>query len=323
MIQRKNLKDSSILITGGLGFIGSHLAEILADFTNKKIIIIDNKFTGKEDNVKDFINEQYKYYIEDIESFSALEFIFKKHDIDIVFNLATKALNYSFINPSNAFSTNITSILNLLEFQRMNFFKTLCHFSTSEVYGTAIYEPMDETHPKNPTTTYAGGKAAADIAIETYTKMFKLDSFIVRPFNNFGEKQNFEDPLAGIIPKTARNILNGDKPEIQGDGNQKRDFIYVKDTVRACIELFEKIKTGDSVNIAAINCISIKDIIKKICDYYNYNGTIEFKPERKSDVKFHLGDNQKLKGLINFSFSNFDESLFKTLDWYKKEINGK
>ena len=97
MIQKKSLQDSNILITGGLGFNGRHLAEILAGFTNKKIIIIDNKFSVKEENIKYFINEQYKCYIEDIESFSALELIFKKRDIDIVFNLVTKALNYSLL----------------------------------------------------------------------------------------------------------------------------------------------------------------------------------------------------------------------------------
>ncbi|MBL8121030.1 MAG: NAD-dependent epimerase/dehydratase family protein, partial [Anaerolineae bacterium] len=139
----------------------------------------------------------------------------------------------------NAFATNATGVLNLLELQRAGRFKTLCHFSTSEVYGTAVYEPMDEQHPRNPTTTYAAGKAAADMAVESYVRMFDVDAFIVRPFNNYGPRQNHKGMLAGIIPLTAWRLLNGIAPEIHGTGQQSRDFIYVSDTVDAVVKLYD------------------------------------------------------------------------------------
>ena len=106
---------------------------------------------------------------------------------------------------------------------------------------------MDERHPKLPTTTYAAGKAAADLAVETYVKMFDLDAMILRPFNNFGPRQNHEGPLAGVIPVTTKNILHGNKPKIHGDGLQSRDFIFVLDTVEAILKLYECLPKGESV----------------------------------------------------------------------------
>ena len=317
---RPAIKNSNILITGGAGFIGSHLVECLLEEA-KNIIIIDNLFLGSEENIKDALKkDNVIFYKDDCEFISSLEYIFDKHKIDIVFNLATKALNYSFINPKEAFDTNIKVILNLLELQRKKAFKTLCHFSSSEVYGTAIYEPMDEKHPINPTTTYAGGKAAADIAVYSYVNMFNLDAFIVRPFNNYGEKQNYKGYLAGVIPITIYRILKGENPQIYGDGSQSRDFIYAKDTVNSIIKLYPMIKAAESVNISTDNMISIKTVIKKICKIMNCDKDILYKDIRKADVKTHNACNKKIKSLIDYNITPFEEGLKKTISWYIKNI---
>ena len=161
MMTRDPLTNKTILVTGGAGFIGSHLVDQLIQVGVAEVVVIDNLFLGTEENLKDSMaSGKVTLYRDDAELTSSLEYIFARHAIDVVFNLATKALNYSFLNPANAFDTNVKVVLNLLELQRRGLFKTLCHFSTSEVYGTAVYEPMDELHPRNPTTTYAAGKAA-------------------------------------------------------------------------------------------------------------------------------------------------------------------
>jgi UDP-glucose 4-epimerase len=320
-MQSRSIAGSTILVVGGAGFIGSHLVDRLIKDGASKVLVIDNLFTGNIQNLSDALSTgKCELFKDDAESFHQLNYIFSTYKIDIVFNLATKALNYSFTNPADAFATNVTVVLNLLEMLRLGKYKSLCHFSTSEVYGTAVYEPMDELHPKNPTTTYAAGKAAADLAIESYVNMFDVDAIIVRPFNNYGPRQNHLPPLAGIIPITALRILKGENPEIHGTGLQSRDFIYVHDTVDATINVFKILKRGETVNLSTGNQVSIEDLIKNICRHFNYQGEILRKQERGADVFTHNCSNEKVSKLINYQLTPFTEGLKETLNWYEANI---
>lgn len=317
---RESCKGKSILVTGGAGFIGSHLVDRLIEDGARQVIVVDSLFLGSEKNIENAVSKGAIFYNEDIEYAGSLDYIFERHEIDIVFNLATKALNYSFVNPGNAFTTNVSGVINILELQRKGKFKTLCHFSTSEVYGTAVYEPMDELHPKAPTTTYAAGKAAADLAVESYVNMFDVDAFIVRPFNNYGPRQNYKGFLAGIIPITAWRIHNGINPELHGEGNQSRDFIYVTDTVDAVVKLYGVMRSGDSVNISTDNCCTIKVLLEKIVSYYDYKGEVLRKVARGADVLTHNASNEKVKSLIDYNLTSFEQGLAETLEWYRTEF---
>jgi len=313
-----SINNKNILVTGGAGFIGSHLVDRLIRDGASRVVIIDNMFLGNEENLKSAIDDQGAIlYKDDAEILTSLEYIIEKHNIDIVFNCATKALNYSFVNPRNACDTNVTVILNLLELQRKHAFVKLCHFSSSEVYGSAEYEPMDEAHPMHPTTTYAAGKAAADIVLESYVRMFGLDAVIVRPFNNYGPRQNYLGPLAGVIPQTVRRILKNSPPEIHGTGDQSRDFIFVTDTVNAVLKVMDKLNPAESVNIAVAKQLSIRELIGKIADIMNYHGEIVYKESRPSDVACHEGSNEKIKSLIDFHLTPFEEGLRQTISWYR------
>jgi UDP-glucose 4-epimerase len=319
-MSRESCLDKTVLVTGGAGFIGGHLVDRLIVDGARQVIIVDNLFLGSEENIASAVAHGAIFYNEDIEYKESLEYIFDQHDIDVVFNLATKALNYSFINPGNAFTTNVTGVINLLELQRKGKFKSLCHFSTSEVYGTAVYEPMDEKHPKAPTTTYAAGKAAADMAVESYVNMFDVDAFIVRPFNNYGPRQNYKGLLSGIIPITAWRIHHGIAPELHGAGSQSRDFIHVFDTVDAVVKLFTVMPQGESVNISTDNCCSIKVLLEKIIGYYGYTGEVLAKEARGADVLTHNASNAKVSELISYNLTPFEEGLATTLDWYKAKF---
>jgi len=319
---QRTLKNKTVMVTGGAGFIGSHLVDHLLEEGASAVIVIDNLFLGTEVNlVSAFKSGRVTLYRDDAEFMSSLEYIFERHSIDVVFNCATKPLNYSFMNPCHAFSTNVAVVLNLLELQRKGVFSTLCHFSTSEVYGTALYQPMDEGHPKIPTTTYAAGKAAADLAVESYVKMFGLDAIIVRPFNNYGPRQNHKGVLAGVIPRTAMRILNDLPPEIHGDGLQSRDFVYVSDTVDAVVKLYRVLKAGEAVNVANENHISINDLMTKISQKMNYTGKIIHMPGRSSDVMCHVASSDKIRKFIDFYSTPFDDGLDLTLEYYCSVFN--
>lgn len=319
---RNKIQDANILVTGGAGFIGSHLCDALLGEGAAKVIIVDNLFMGSMDNIQHALAEGAVFIKDDIELAGTLDYIFEQHNIDIVFNCATKALNYSFINPSNAYMTNVHMMCHLLEQQRKGAFKTLCHFSTSEVYGTAVYEPMDENHPYCATTTYAAGKAGADVMLRSYVNQYDLDAFIVRPFNNYGPRQATEGPLAGIIPVTAKRIITGGTPEIHGTGQQSRDFIFVKDTIDAVLRLYPVLKKGEAVNISTNGQISINDLVEKIADQLLYKGKILRKPARVADVMCHNASNQKMKSLIDFKPTPFEKGLAETLAFYKAVIAG-
>jgi UDP-glucose 4-epimerase len=317
------LAGQTILVTGGAGFIGSHLVDRLLREDASHVVVVDNLFLGSVDNLQDALkSSKVTFYKDDAELPSSLEYVLSRHSVSTVFNCATKALNYSFINPANAFSTNVTVVLNLLELQRRGVFKSLCHFSTSEVYGTAVYEPMDEAHPRNPTTTYAAGKAAADLAVESYVRMFDLDAYIVRPFNNFGPRQNYVGPMAGVIPATAKRVLSGQAPEIHGTGRQSRDFIYVEDTVDAVVKLHRLLAPGESINVSTDSMLSVEDLIGRICLYFGYAKEIFRKEARKADVYCHNASTEKIRRMIDYQLTPFEQGLAVTLDWYARKLGG-
>ena len=315
----RKINDKNILITGGAGFIGSNLARhLVKNYKPKKIFILDNLFLGSIDNVPS--DPKIEMIVDDAEIYSSLESIFELNKIEVVFNLATKALNYSFINPRNACDTNVNVVLNLLELQRKKMFQTLCHFSSSEVYGSALYEPMDENHPFNPTTTYAAGKASADLILKSYVDTFDIDAFILRPFNNFGPFQNWKGPLAAIIPRTIKRLKNGLSPELHGDGLQKRDFIFVEDTVEYAMDLYFKLESGDEVNISTENVISMYDLVNKIMQIMDIDIEIDYKQRRTSDVELHIASTKKLNELSKIESLDFNEALTKTINWYLEVI---
>lgn len=318
-LYRKSLKGRNILLIGGSGFIGSHLAERLIKKKINKLVVIDNLSVGKKENLNKILN-RIIFLRKDAENYKFLENIIKKHNIDYVFNLATLALPFSFKLPRKTFEVNIKIVLNLLELLKKKKFSSLCHFSTSEVYGTSVYKPMDENHPTNPTTTYAAGKLAADKAVISYNKMFDIDAFIVRPFNNYGPRQPILISEIGVIPKTIKRIYLNKSPIIYGDGKQERDFIFVKDTVNYVVDAFTKVPPGDEINICNNSPISIKRLIEIIKNITKTNKKIFYKKKRKADVFSHHGNNQKLKKLIKLKKNNFKKNMIDTINFYIKYL---
>lgn len=316
------INGKNILVTGGAGFIGSHLCDELLNRGAGKVVCVDNFFLGKMENLSEAIGkDNFILYRDDARQFGVMHSIIEKEKIEVVFNMATIALNYSFFNPFDAYMVNVQIANTLLELLRVGAYKTLIHTSSSEAYGTAKYSPMDENHPTAPTTPYAAGKAAADMMIHSFSKVLDMDISIIRPFNNYGPRQNAEGPLAGIIPATAKRIKSGERPVINGDGEQTRDFIYVKDTVRGILLSYEKEESrGMIINLGSGKEITMNALLQGICEYMGYSGDWEHRPERTSDVKNLCANIDRARKVLGFEPQmDFEDGIKETLDWYINE----
>lgn len=308
------------LVTGGAGFIGSHLVDGLFAAGAAKVAVVDNFFLGTDANLEDAARQYgdaLTVYREDAGDTEAMRAIFRAVRPELVFNLATKALEYSFFNPAGACSVNLDIALVLAEQLRLGAYGRLIHISTSEVYGTAQTVPMPETHPLLAETSYAAGKAAADLMLTSYVNMFDLPAVILRPFNNYGPRQN-KGSFAAVIPLTIERIRNGGRPVIAGDGSQTRDFIYVGDTVSNILRAAasETIENG-IYNVGSGSETAIKDLISIICDVMGYTGDIDRVERRVADVRRHMADSSRLSDALGgLTVTPLKDGIAKTVEWY-------
>lgn len=319
-----SLKNKSVLVTGGAGFIGSHLVDALTEKEPDNLVVVDSFFTGKKSNLKGAM-EKYpllKVYNQDASDQEMMCKIMKKESIEVVFDLAVIPLPASLSRPKWAFEKNVNIALSICELARNDYFDTLVHFSSSETYGSASYVPMDENHKLGALTPYAASKAAADLLILSYYKVFGVDTSIVRPFNNYGPRQN-EGTYAGVIPLTVKRILAGESPVIYGDGEQTRDYIYVSETANAAIQIYNYKETrGKILNIGSGKETSINTLIKIIMELLNCDKPIVYEKQRPGDVRRHIADVSLAKKLINFEQKiDLEEGMKKTIEWYKDTLN--
>lgn len=318
-----NLKNKSILVTGGAGFIGSHLVDALILEKPAKIIVVDNFFLGKMENLK-YAKKNFpklKIIKQDATDFAAMKRIINRERVEIIFNLATKALEHSFVDPDDAYMVNVRLVSVLLRLLHQKKYRTLIHTSSSESYGSAKKVPIYEDHPLEPHTLYAAGKASADLMVRSYWKTYKLDLAIARPFNTYGPRQN-EGIYAAVIPITLRRLITGQPPVLYGDGHQTRDFIFVKDTARGIIEVYKhQASRGKDINIAYGREVKIKDLIKIIAREFGYKGKILHQKSRPADVRRHFAGTILAKKLLGFQCQyDFATGIRETIGWYRGNL---
>lgn len=310
------IQDMRILVTGGAGFIGSNLVDELAK--NNHVVILDNFSSGKKENI---IHHEGKRNVEvitgDIRDKALLYEITK--GIDIIYHLAVQCLRVSINDPEINHEVNATGTLNLCMAALENSVKRFVYISSSEVYGSAIRVPMDESHPCEPTTVYGASKLAGEKYVLAYYRTYNLPSMVVIPFNTYGPREHFEGAYGEVIPRFVLRALNGVPPVIFGDGSQTRDFTYVSDIVRGIIlasECNELI--GQTINMARGEEVSIKELAEKI---YGKLGKADIKPifekERPGDVKRHFADVKKAGKLFGFKAAvGIDEGLDMFIKWF-------
>ena len=320
----RSLAGKSVMVTGGAGFIGSHLCDRVTMDRPSRLIIVDDFSLGKMRNIRSLeANPRVEIRRIDARNYAGLEKALEEDGVEVVFNLAVIPLPMSLERPLETVLTNVTITANICELLRKGKFDSLVHCSSSEAYGTALYVPMDEAHPEKPLTPYAASKIACDQVAASYFKTFGSDIAIARPFNCYGPRQN-EHSYAGVIPLTIERILRGEPPVIYGDGRQTRDYTYVGDTVEGILGVFSCEARGRLVNIASGKEVSIGVMIAKIAKIMGYRGKIVHKPARPGDVRRHKGDISLARRLFGYSpKTDFDEGLRETVGWYSREFKSR
>lgn len=319
------LKSKKILVTGADGFIGSHLVEKLADEGHKvKAFVYYNSF-----NSWGWLDTFPKEKLKKVEIFSGdirdpYGVKSAVQDVDIIFHLAALiAIPYSYYSPESYVDTNMKGTLNILQAAKEYKIQKVIVTSTSEVYGTAKYVPIDELHPRQGQSPYSATKIGADSIAESFFRSFNLPVTIVRPFNTFGPRQS----ARAVIPTIITQILSGEKKIKLGSLHPTRDLVFVKDTANGFIEIAKSDKTiGEEVNIAMQNEISVGDLAKKIAKILKSDIKISSDDERirpeKSEVERLFGSNQKIKKLTKWKPSyTLDKGLTETIEWFSKKEN--
>ncbi len=314
--------EKKVLVTGAGGFIGSHLAERLVKLGAKVRAFTHYNSLGWRGWLEhSTLAQDMEFFAGDIRDPQGVETSLK--DIDVVFHLAALiAIPFSYHSPDTYVDTNIKGTLNVLQAARKNGARVLVT-STSEVYGTAQYVPIDENHPFQGQSPYSASKIGADRLAESFYCSFDLPMTIVRPFNTYGPRQS----ARAIIPTIITQLLSG-KDEIKlGALHPTRDFNYVTDTVEGFIQIASHDKTiGEEINIATQKEISIENLARILIEEIRPQAQIltdeaRMRPE-KSEVYRLLGKNEKIKKLTPWNFQyEIEKGLKETISWFQDSKN--
>ena len=311
-----------VLVTGADGFIGSHLTETLVERGyDVRAFTFYNSFNtwGWLDFLPDEIKKEIEILPGDIRDPNGVRNAMA--GIESVFHLAALiAIPFSYHSPDSYVDTNIKGTLNVLQAARGLGTDKVLITSTSEVYGSAKYVPIDESHPFQGQSPYSATKIGADRLAESFYRSFSLPVSIVRPFNTYGPRQS----ARAVIPSIISQLLTGTKELRLGSLTPTRDFNYVKDTVNGFIEIEKSGKTiGEEINIASQTEISIGELAAELIRQINPQASIICEQERmrpqKSEVNRLLGSNKKLKELTDWNQEySLSFGLKKTIDWMEK-----
>lgn len=309
------------MVTGGAGFIGSHLVDRLIKENPAALIVVDSFFLGNEQNLVEARRAcpDLRLYRMDASNYAAMHQLVIDEKVDVVFNLAVVPLPTSLEFPTWTIETNIGIATTFCELTRHGAIQTLVHCSSSEAYGTARYTPMDEKHPLAPCTPYAASKASCDHVVLSYRETYGIDAVIVRPFNNFGSRQN-QGSYAGIIPIVIRRVLTHTPIEIFDDGEQTRDFIFVRDTADLMVQIYRQEQTrGNVINLASGQETSMNSLVKRLTAVMGVpDHPVFHSAPRPGDVRRHCGDVTLLRQFTGFQPRTIsDETLAETVDWYR------
>jgi UDP-glucose 4-epimerase len=318
------IKTMKILITGGAGFIGSHLTDKFLQ-EGYQVRVLDNLINGKLENLsQNENNPNFKFFKGNILNKNTCQTALE--GIDFVFHLACLGVRHSLHSPFENHRVNAEGTLNVLEASKNANVKHFFYISTSEIYGKTQQFPITETASTAPLTVYGASKLVGEHYANAYNEYFGLKSTILRIFNNYGPRAHYEGDAGEIIPRSIVKVLYNEKPMIFGDGSITRDFFYVKDTAKALFELFKMKQTvegnlldGQTINIGTGVEYSMKFLLENLIKTMNREDLgLEYLPDRPADVPRLWVDAKKFYDLTNFKPQyTFQEGLAETVAYYE------
>jgi UDP-glucose 4-epimerase len=317
------MKSLNILVTGGAGFIGSHLTDKLLSLGHK-VTVLDNLVNGKENNLKEAMeNNLFAFVKGDILNKQTCDETTR--NIDVIYHLACLGVRHSLHSPFENHRVNAEGSLNMLEAARKNEVKRFFYISTSEIYGDIKQFPIDENGVPLPKTVYGASKLAGENYAYSYYTCFGMDTTVLRIFNNYGPRAHYEGDAGEIIPRSIVNILYGTAPVIFGDGLVTRDFFYVKDTAEALSGLLGINNiSGEIINIGTGEEITMKHLLEKLIAEMKSELKINYLEDRPADVPRLWVNPSKFRKITNFkSAYTFEQGLTETINYYKQLSIGK
>lgn len=306
----------SAIVTGGAGFIGSHLADGLLEAGVEPVVVFDDLSLGSLDNVPNDV----EFHQRDCCDVDRLREALLRRSFDLCFNLAVIPLPASLVDPRSNVNRNVAMTTAVCELGREGRFGRLVQYSSSEVYGTARVAPMPETHPLAPHTPYAAAKAATDLVAASYATTFGLEVVTVRPFNTYGERQN-AGAYAGIIPAVLNRVRAGLPVEIYGDGEQTRDMTYVRDTVAGSLAAAAADEAASmTLNIGSGSEASVNEIVGYLLEAVGRpDHPVEHVAPRLGDVRRLLADVSLARETIGYEPQvALRDGLARTVAWYQR-----
>lgn len=317
------MKGKRVLVTGGAGFIGSHLVDALIN-EGCYVRVLDNLVNGKLDNLnRHKRNKNFEFILGNITNSKDISKAIK--GINIVYHLACLGVRHSIYHPLENHTVNAEGTLKVLDKALKVKVDRFIHISSSEVYGTAKFVPMTEKHPTYPCTVYGASKLAGEAYSRAYNIIWGLNTTIVRLFNTYGPRSHHEKDAGEFIPRSIVRALSGKNIVVFGNGKQTRDFTYVTDSVRALIKTAKNQKTiGKTFNIGNSNEISINKIAKQIIkEIGNPSIKVEYYKSRPGDVNRLCADTALFNKLTNWKPSvSFIDGIKETIKWFKLRPEG-
>ncbi len=308
------LISKRILVTGGAGFIGSHLTDHLLDLGHK-VIVLDNLSNGKLENLSLAIgNENFKFIEGSILDFDKCKEACE--GVDVIYHLACLGVRHSIHSPFENHQVNAEGTLNLLLAARAQKVEQFIYISTSEIYGKTTVFPITEDNLTHPLTVYGSSKLAGEHYTNSFFECYGMNTTVLRIFNNYGPRAHYEGDSGEIIPRTIVNALNGVSPVIFGDGSITRDFFFVKDTAKVLGMLLDlKNVSGKTFNLGTGVEISMKQLVEQIIELMPENKiSINYMPDRPADVPRLWVNASKIRKLLEIK----DETTF--IDGLKESI---